>query len=289
MDIQWYPGHMAKTKRLLIENVKLVDVVIELLDARIPVSSQNPEFEWIFANKKRIKVFNKADLADERVSREWKSHYQAKGISSIFINSKTGQGFKEMYSETESMLRYKFEADAKRGINRRPVKAMVVGIPNVGKSTFINKLSGRAAAKTGDKPGITKSKQWIRLNDRMHLLDTPGILWPKFEDAVTGRNLAFTGAVKDEIMNQEELAEILLEKISVDYGKNLSDRYGITIESSSGNQLLAKIASARNYLLRQGEPDISKTSRIILDEFRGGVIGRISLERPDNEAKPVKE
>ncbi|MFO7637440.1 MAG: ribosome biogenesis GTPase YlqF [Clostridia bacterium] len=280
MDIQWYPGHMAKTRKLLLENVTLVDIIIELLDARIPKSSQNPDFESIFNQKKRIKALNKSDLADREVLNLWKQSYKAQGIACVFINSSTGTGFKELLSEMEHMLKEKFERDAKRGIRKRPIRAMVVGIPNVGKSTFINKICGRASTKTGDKPGVTKSKQWIRLDSHIHLLDTPGILWPKFEYDETGYNLAFTGAIKDEIMDTQGLAEKLLDKLKTDYMGNIMERYRVSMEGKNGREMLEAIAFERNYLLKQGQPDLFKTSQILLDEFRGGRMGAISLERP---------
>lgn len=280
MNINWYPGHMAKTKRLLLENLKLVDIVIELLDARVPQSSQNPDFDGIFNNKKRVKVFNKYDLSDPSISEEWKNFYTKQGIPCIFINSRTGRGFKSLMSEIETLLADKFERDKKRGILRRPVRAMVVGIPNVGKSTFINRLTGRSSARTGDRPGVTRDKQWIKVNSKIHFLDTPGILWPKFENKKTGLHLALTGAIKDEIMDITEMSYRLLEYLACNYRSNLENRYNIVCMDKPGHELLREIAYKRGFLVTSGEPDIFKTSQILLDEFRGGVIGRISMERP---------
>ncbi len=271
---------MAKTKRLLLENLKLVDIVIELLDARVPYSSQNPDFNGIFNNKKRVKVFNKYDLSDADVSRKWKKHYEEQGIPCIFINSRTGGGFKKLLTEIENQLKEKYERDKRRGLLRRPIRAMVVGIPNVGKSTFINRLTGRAAARTGDRPGVTRDKQWIKVNNKIHFLDTPGILWPKFEDNKIGLNLALTGAIKDEIMDIREMTCKLLEFLVSKYRVNLETRYGIECGQKPGHSLLEEIAHKRGFLISSGEPDTFKAAQIIIDEFRGGVMGRISLEIP---------
>lgn len=281
MNINWYPGHMAKTKRLLIENLKLVDIIIELLDARVPLSSQNPDFKGIFNNKKRVKVFNKSDLADKGISAQWKKYYESKGIPCIFINSRKGTGFKLLLSEIESQLKEKFERDARRGMLRRPIRAMVVGIPNVGKSTFINRLTGRSATRTGDRPGVTRNKQWIKVNKKIHLLDTPGILWPKFEDQKVGLNLALTGAIKDEIMDITGMTCKLLEFLACNYKEELEERFGLIIENQKSHEILDEIALKRGHLADAGAPDIFKTSQIILDEFRGAVIGQISLEKPN--------
>lgn len=280
MNINWYPGHMAKTRRLLIENLKLVDIVIELLDARVPYSSQNPDFKGIFNNKKQVKVFNKYDLSDPVISSAWKSYYEKQGFPCIFINSQTGSGFKNLLREIEIQLKEKFERDTRRGLLRRPIRAMVVGIPNVGKSTFINRLTGRSSARTGDRPGVTRDKQWIKVNKKIHFLDTPGILWPKFEDQAIGLNLALSGAIKDEIMDLSEMTCSLIEFLCCNYRSNLEDRYKIQCENKASHEILDEIAVKRGYLAEGGAPDTFKTSQIILDEFRGGVIGKISLEKP---------
>ncbi len=281
MNINWYPGHMAKTRRLLKENIKLVDIIIELLDARIPSSSANPEFDGLFNNKKRIKVMNKFDLADPEVSKKWQKHYKNKNIPCIFVDSLKGTGFRELSSEIEKQLIDKFERDKKRGLKRRPVRAMVVGIPNVGKSTFINVFTKRKAARTGNKPGVTKNKQWIKINQALHLLDTPGILWPRFENEKTGINLAITGSIKDEITNSVEIAGELIRYLNLEYPKLLGKRYNTPENTKSENEILENIAKNRGYLLSGGVADIDKASFIMLDEFRNGIIGRISLEKPD--------
>lgn len=281
MNINWYPGHMAKTRRLLTENLKLVDVVIELLDARVPYSSQNPEFDAIFNNKIRVKAFNKYDLSDPEISNHWKAYFEKKEIPCIFINSKTGNGIKVLLTEIENQLKEKFERDKKRGILKRPVRAMVVGIPNVGKSTFINHLTGRSSARTGDRPGITKVKQWIKVNKNIHFLDTPGILWPKFEDQQIGLNLALSGAIKDEIMDLQGLSYKLIEYLTCNYNKIFETRYNISTKDKEPHEILDEIAEKRGFLLDKAKPDTLKASQILLDEFRGAVIGKISLERPN--------
>lgn len=280
MNINWYPGHMAKTRRLLTENIKICDVIIELLDARVPQSSQNPEFNHIFNSKKRVKAFNKYDLADKKVSDMWKNYYSEQNIQCIFINSQKGTGFKKLLDVIEIELKEKFERDRKRGILRRPIRAMVVGIPNVGKSTFINKLTGRAATRTGDRPGVTKNKQWIKIDKKIHLLDTPGILWPKFENQKTALNLALTGAIKDEVIDIQELTNELLVFLSCNYREQLERRYNIVCGDKTGYELLNDIAKNRGYLKEKGVLDTFKTSQIILDEFRGSVIANVSLEKP---------
>jgi ribosome biogenesis GTPase A len=280
MNINWYPGHMAKTKKLLIENLKLVDVIIELMDARIPISSRNPDFDSLFNGKRRIWCLNKSDLADPIISEEWRKHYNSKGIDCVFLNSRSGQGIKDLISSIETLMEEKFKRDAARGLRRRPIRAMVTGIPNVGKSTFINSLTGRSATRTGDRPGVTRDKQWIKVNKAIHLLDTPGILWPRLGDEKTGLNLAFTGAIKDEIMDLETIVGKLLEFLSCNYKDKLEERYGLAINNQSGAMLLEEICKTRGLLLPAGQLDTLKGSQKILDEFRGAVIGRISLEKP---------
>lgn len=281
MNIQWFPGHMAKTRRLLAENLKLVDVVIELLDARIPKSSKNPEIDEIIRNKPRVAVFNKADLADEVVSKEWSKWYSANGYSSIFIDSIKGKGINELKSKLRNIMKDKIERDKQKGRLFRPIRTMVVGVPNVGKSSFINKIAGKASAVTGDRPGVTRGKQWIRINEEIELMDTPGILWPKFEDQIVGMNLAFTGAIKDEIMDTIELAAALLEKLAVAYPTKIIERYRLEdIKDKTGLQLLEAAARKRGCIVAKGEIDFNRAAIIILDEFRGGKIGKITLERP---------
>ncbi|MCX7710388.1 MAG: ribosome biogenesis GTPase YlqF [Clostridia bacterium] len=286
MNIQWFPGHMAKTRRLIAENLKLVDVVIELLDARIPRSSKNPEIDGLINNKPKVVVLNKSDLADEAVSREWSRWYNAKGESHIFIDSIKGKGIPELKATLRNIMKEKLEREKEKGRIFRPIRTMVVGIPNVGKSSFINKIAGKASAVTGDKPGVTRGKQWIRLNEEIELLDTPGILWPKFDDEQVGFNLAFTGAIKDDIMDTGEIAAVLLAKLSETYPKNLMERFKFqSLEDMDGLKLLETAGKKRGCIISGGEIDYSRISSIVLDEFRGGKIGRISLEKPEQEKK----
>lgn len=281
MNIQWFPGHMAKTRRLLKENLKMVDVVIELLDARIPFSSKNPEIDEIIKNKPRIVALNKSDLADEEISKLWGKWYNEKGYTSIFIDSLKGTGINNLKSQLRNLMKEKIERDRLKGRLFRPIRTMVVGIPNVGKSSFINRIAGRASAVTGDKPGVTRGKQWIRLSQEFELLDTPGILWPKFEDPEVGLNLAFTGAVKDEVIDVVEVAAALMERLSRLYPRNLMERFKLdSLEGKSGMTLLNEAGVKRGAIVSGGVVDLARIAAVVLDEFRGGKIGRISLERP---------
>lgn len=287
MNIQWFPGHMAKTRRLLAENLKLVDVVIELLDARIPASSKNPEIDSIINNKPRIIVLNKSDLADPEISGEWSAWYKKRGIPVIFADSIKGKGLNILKDSLKSAMQERFERDREKGRIFRTIKTMVVGIPNVGKSTFINKIAGKAVAVTGDKPGVTRGKQWIRLNPEIDMLDTPGILWPKFDDQETALNLAFTGAIKDDIIDVTEVAAALAERLISAYPRLFLNRYKLEQASDmTGLQLVEAAGKRRGCILPGGIIDMQRISMIILDEFRGGKIGNISLERPiKSEAK----
>lgn len=281
MIIQWFPGHMAKTRRLIIENLKLVDVVIELLDARIPKSSRNPEIDSIVGEKPRVIALNKSDLSDPKQNDEWKRFFSQQGIDVIYTNAITGMGFGELKGKLKQLTRKKLEAAQAKGRIQRPIKTMVVGIPNVGKSAFINKMAGKASAATGDRPGVTRDKQWVRINPQIMLLDTPGILWPKFEDQEIGLNLAVTGAIKDEIMDISELAAKLLEKLAIVYPAELMERYKLEeIEDRKGFDLLQEAGKKRGCLIAGGEVDLNRISAIVLDEFRGGRIGKITLESP---------
>ncbi|NJD01319.1 MAG: ribosome biogenesis GTPase YlqF [Ruminiclostridium sp.] len=285
MNINWFPGHMAKTRRLLAENLKFVDMVIELLDARIPLSSKNPEIDAILNNKPRIIVMNKSDLADESISKEWLKWYHSKGLAVVFIDSIKGNGINLLKSKLREMMKERMERDRLKGRIFRPIRTMVAGIPNVGKSSFINKIAGKAGAVTGDRPGVTRGKQWIRVNEEIELLDTPGILWPKFEDREVALNLAYTGAIKDEIMDTAEIAASLLKKLSSDYPSALMARFKIqTLEGQTGLMLLGACGKSRGCIVSGGEIDLQRIAAIVLDEFRGGKIGRISLERPTKEA-----
>ncbi|HEX9063330.1 MAG TPA: ribosome biogenesis GTPase YlqF [Clostridia bacterium] len=281
MNIQWFPGHMAKTRRLLAENLSLIDVVIELLDARIPKSSKNPEIDDIIKNKPRVVALNKSDLADERISKEWGKWYNSNGYTYIFIDSLKGKGINELKASLRSLLKEKIERDKQKGRIFRPIRTMVVGIPNVGKSSFINRVAGKASAVTGDKPGVTRGKQWIRINEEIELLDTPGILWPKFDDSEVGMNLAFTGAIKDDVYDTVEAAAALLERLSKTYPKNLSERFKLTLEEGmDGLAILTAAGKKRGCIIPGGEIDYTRIAAVVLDEFRGGKIGRISLDIP---------
>lgn len=282
MNIQWFPGHMAKTRRMLTENLKMVDVVIELLDARIPRSSKNPEIDDLIKQKPRVIALNKSDLADDQVSRQWSKWYNSQGFANIFIDSVKGTGINELKAALRTIMKDKIERQKAKGRLIIPIRTMVVGIPNVGKSSFINKISGKATAITGDKPGVTRSKQWIRLNEEIELMDTPGILWPKFGDTEIGLNLAYTGAIKDDIMDITEVSAHLLEYLSREYPKNLIERFKFkTIENMNGYDLLNQAGRNRGCIVSGGQIDLMRISAIILDELRGGKIGRISFERPE--------
>ena len=281
MHFQWYPGHMTKAKRMMQENIKLIDLVIELVDARVPMSSRNPDIDELGKNKARLILLNKSDLAEEKQNDAWVEYFKGKGFSVVKVNSKKGGGIKSIQGVIQEACKEKIERDRKRGILNRPVRAMVVGIPNVGKSTFINALAGKACAKTGNKPGVTKGKQWIRLNKNVELLDTPGILWPKFEDQIVGLRLAFIGSIKDEILNTEELAAELIQFMKKNYEGVLSEKYAI-IEVDDPYQCLADIAKSRHCLLRGNELDTAKAATLLIDDFRDGRLGRITLEFPED-------
>ena len=282
MNIQWFPGHMAKTRRLISDNLKLVDIVLELVDARLPLSSRNPEIDKIVNNKPRILIMNKADIADDAANKKWLSYFKQNGIEAVLCDSLSGRGIKEVTDAIDRVLKEKFDKDRQRGIIKNSVKMMIVGIPNVGKSSLINRLAKRAAAKTGDRPGITTAKQWIRLSGKYELLDTPGILWPKFEDEQAARNIAFTGGIKDEILDIEEIACFLLEYLREHYENLLKERYKITDDISlmSGFELLELVGRKRGALLSGGRINMFKAAGFVLDDFRSAKIGRISLEIP---------
>ncbi|PWJ51024.1 ribosome biogenesis GTPase YlqF [Faecalicatena contorta] len=279
MHFQWYPGHMTKAKRMMQENIKLIDLVIELVDARIPVSSRNPEIDELGKNKARLILLNKSDLAGDKWNDAWAEYFKAKGYSVLKVNSKKGGGIKSIQGVIQEACKEKIERDRKRGILNRPVRAMVVGIPNVGKSTFINALAGKACTKTGNKPGVTKGKQWIRLNKNVELLDTPGILWPKFEDQTVGLRLAFIGSIKDEILNTEELAMELIKFLKEFYPGTLKEKYQIE-EVEDDFSCLQEVAKSRHCLIRGNELDTEKAARLLLDDFRNGRLGKITLEFP---------
>ena len=282
MNVQWYPGHMTKAKRQMQEDLKLIDLIIELVDARVPLSSRNPDIDQLGQNKSRLILLNKADLADERQNEAWKEYFQKKGFHVVKVDSRNGSGMKTIQNVIQEACREKIERDRRRGIKNRPIRAMVAGIPNVGKSTFINTFAGKACAKTGNRPGVTKGKQWIRLNKNVELLDTPGILWPKFEDQQVGIRLACVGSIKDDILNMEELALWLIEHLRTNYSGLLEKRYGIS-EEGTDVEILGKIARARGCLKKGEELDYVKASGLLFDDFRGGKIGRVTLEWAEQE------
>lgn len=278
MIIEWYPGHMTKAKRQMQEDIKLIDVIIEIIDARVPISSRNPDIDELGKNKSRIIVLNKYDMADEMQNKKWNEYFKNKGMYVIETNSRSGQGVKNVNNVIKEACKEKIERDLRRGIKNRPVRAMVVGIPNVGKSTFINSYAKKAMTKTGNKPGVTRGKQWIRVNKTLELLDTPGILWPKFDDQSIGVKLAITGAIKDDILNITDLSLELIEFLKNKYPGKLNARYGVD-ENQDKVKLLYDIADARKCLGKDGEADTKKAAGIIIDDLRKTSIGRITLDR----------
>ncbi len=279
MNYQWYPGHMTKAKRMMQENIKLIDLVIELVDARIPMSSRNPDIDNLAGNKARIVLLNKADLADPYYNKQWKKYFEEKGIFVQELNARSGAGMKSIQGLVQEACKEKLERDRKRGIVNRPVRAMVVGIPNVGKSTFINSFAGKACAKTGNKPGVTKGKQWIKLNKGLELLDTPGILWPKFEDQEVGKHLAFIGSMNDEIIVMEELACDLIQEMMEFYPQALQERFGLD-KLEQPIDVLKGIAENRKCYSKGNELDLLKASNLFVDDFRSGKLGSVTMERP---------
>lgn len=282
MNIQWYPGHMTKTKRLIEENIKLVDIVIELLDARAPLSTKNPDIDGLAKNKMRIVILNKADLADEQLTKEWIKWYTDHNVKVVPIIATNGKGIKQVTQIAEELLKEKIERDKARGRIYRPIRAMIVGIPNVGKSTFINSLVGKGTAKTGDKPGVTRGKQWVKIKKGFELLDMPGILWPKFEDQEVAKHLAYIGSINDNILDNRELAICLLEQGLKEFRTQLEERYKTELPDD-GYEAFKVIGQKRGLISSGGAIDELRTAQIILDEYRGGKWGRITIERP-----PVK-
>ncbi len=301
MNFQWYPGHMTKAKRMMQENIKLIDLIIELVDARIPLSSRNPDIDELSKNKFRILLLNKADLADARQNKAWTDYFKQQGFQVVEINSKNGTGVKSIQSVVQETCKEKIERDRKRGIVNRPIRAMVVGIPNVGKSTFINSFAGKSCTKTGNKPGVTKGKQWIRLNKGLELLDTPGILWPKFEDQAVGMRLAMIGSMNDEILPMEELALELIRFLQENYSGLLEERYreetgqpsekeageGFRTEKTTEEEwqedalgMLKRIGRNRRCYAKGETLDLGRAAGIVIDDFRSGKLGRITLEFP---------
>lgn len=280
MNIQWYPGHMTKAVRMMQEDIKLIDIVIELVDARVPYSSKNPDIDELAKNKFRLILLNKVDLADDKITAQWEQYYQKKGFAVAKINARSGAGIKAITGVIQETCKEKIERDRKRGILNRPIRAMIVGIPNVGKSTFINSYAGKACTKTGNKPGVTKGKQWIRMNKNVELLDTPGILWPKFEDQQVGVRLALIGSIKDDILNIQELALELISYLVKNYPGVLAENYHAD-ESAESYAILSQIAENRQCKLKGDQPDYDKAAAILLENYRNGKLGRMTLERPE--------
>ncbi len=290
MNIQWYPGHMTKAKRAMKEDLRLIDLIIELVDARAPLASRNPDLDELGKGKSRVILLNKADLAGERENGVWMDWFRAKGFYVTEVNSQRGDGIKKINGIVSEACKEKLERDRRRGILNRPVRAMVVGIPNVGKSTFINSFAGKACTRTGNKPGVTRGNQWIRLNKSLELLDTPGILWPKFEDPKVGLLLAMIGSINDEILDRDELAVELLKLLQEKKPEVLVERYGNTgnEEGVLTEEVLQQIARTRACLKKGGELDLTKAAGILIEDFRSGRLGRITLELPKSES-PTEE
>ncbi len=280
MSYQWYPGHMTKAKRMMQENIKLIDLIIELVDARIPVSSKNPDIDGMGKDKSRIVLLNKADLADPVYNGKWIQYFEAQGAYVQEMDSRSRAGIRSIQSLVQEACKEKKARDRRRGIVNRPVRAMVVGIPNVGKSTFINSFAGKACTRTGNKPGVTKGRQWIRMNKELELLDTPGILWPKFEDSLVGRNLAFIGSINDDILMMDELACDLIQVLAEYYPKAVEERYQVELQPQAV-QTLERIAEGRKCYTKGNQLDLGKAAGILIDDFRSGRLGRLTLERPE--------
>ncbi len=281
MNLQWFPGHMAKARRMIEDNLKIIDVAAELIDARLPLSSRNPDFDSLLKNKPRLLIMNKADMADKRANAAWVSYFGRIGIKALCVSASTGEGMNQIFPCARKLLEEKVERDLQRGIHRT-LKIMVAGIPNVGKSSLINRLTGKASTLTGDRPGVTRGKQWLRLPGGIELLDMPGVLWPKFDSTDVALKLAFTGAIKDEIMDIQELCCHLLSFLTTDYSANLEQRYKIEcISGEPPDELLQRICKKRGFLMSGGLPDTLRGANIILDEFRGCKLGKITLEMPD--------
>lgn len=277
--LSWFPGHMTKTKRMIAAEIKNMDAVCEIVDARIPLSSRNPDVDEMVGDKPRMMVLNRVDQADPRETRRWAAYFREKGYAVIEVNAKSGSGTAQFSTAVRELLKDKIAVWESKGQVGRTLRVMVLGIPNVGKSTFINKVAKRKTAKAEDRPGVTRTKQWVPVDRQLELLDTPGILWPKFEDKQVGINLAFTGAIKDDVMDIEELACYLMEYLAKHYPDTLAERYKVEIEpEDSGYDLLTKAGCKRGFLMRGAEVDTERMARILLDEFRGGKLGTFTLE-----------
>lgn len=290
-NINWYPGHMAKTKRQIMQDLKLIDIVIELLDARIPLSSQNPDINSITKNKKKLIVLNKCDLADDNRNNEWIKYFESKNIPAVLVDSNSGKGIENCIKRIEEIMKTDLSVQAEKGRTGRIIRTIVLGIPNVGKSSFINRIAKRMAAGVGNKPGVTKQKQWIRINEKIELLDTPGVLWPKFENQEVALNLCFTGSVKEEILDKTEVAYQLTKFLIENYRKKLCERYkldenyieNVLVQDKPENEniyeIMLQIGKNRGCIMSGGKVDEEKTARIILDEFKNGKLGKITIEK----------
>ena len=279
-NINWYPGHMAKTKRQIQEDLKLIDVVIEILDARIPISSQNPDIAELTKNKKRIIVLNKSDLSDKNQNIKWKEHFEKRGILTIIANGNTGEGINEIVKNTQKIMSEELEKQAQKGRVGKPIRVMIVGIPNVGKSSVINKLTKKVSAQVGNKPGVTKQKQWVKLDNKIELLDTPGVLWPKFQNQEIALNLSYVGTIKDDNLQITDIAYYLLKYLCENYSENIKQRYKLeSLKCEDIYELMQIIARKRGAIKAGNNVDDEKIARIILEDFRSGKIGRITLEK----------
>lgn len=282
-NIQWFPGHMKKTERQIKESLSLVDAVAEIVDARIPDSSRNPALSEIIADKPRIILLNKCDIADKSATDRWIKHYKEQGILALPLDCRSGKGVENFIKEVKNLLAEKLEAYDKKGMVGKPLRVMIVGIPNVGKSSFINRMSKMVKAKVADRPGVTRGNQWFKIDDRLELLDTPGVLWPKFDDPRVGEKLAFTGAVKDDVVDVELLAVRLLECMTAEYPERLTERYKVQpADYEDAYELLCAIGKKRGMMVRGGEVDTLRAATVLLDEYRGGKLGLITLEMPLN-------
>ena len=284
-NLSWFPGHMTKTKRMISAEIKNMDAVCEIVDARIPLSSRNPDVDELTAGKPRIVVLNRVDQADPKATKQWAAWFRAQGYAVLEVDAKSGAGVKQFAPAVRVLLADKLRAYEEKGQIGRVLRVMVLGIPNVGKSTFINKVSGRKTAKAEDRPGVTRGKQWVPVDKTLELLDTPGILWPKFDDPEVGKRLAFTGAVKDDVLDIEELACYLMDYLAAHYADTLTERYKIEVEpGDTGYELLEKAGRKRGFLMRGAQVDTERMARILLDEFRSGKLGRFTLELPEENA-----
>lgn len=282
-NIQWFPGHMAKTRRLMQSHLKLVDAVVEITDARVAISSRNPEMQELVGNKPRLVILNKCDTADDTITSMWIDYYKRNDIIAIATDCRSGKGINKFTAAIQAVLAPQIEGWKRKGMVGRPVRIMIVGIPNVGKSSLINRLSGSNRAKVEDRPGVTRGKQWVSLGKELEMLDMPGVLWPKFEDKITGERLAFTGAVKDEVMDMEHLACRLISFLCEAYPNSLTERYGVVAEESDDSyDLLEKIGRKRGFLMSGGAVNTERASITLIDEFRGGKLGKISFEKPSD-------